>query len=266
MNKTNFKFKVGDRVRVLDGSKISDYTAYWNNFLMPTWVGKEARITHRTIINGKPAYVLEGTGFKWDERGLEPLKNDCIVIYRKGQEVIALDKVTGKKAVAKCSPEDTFDFNIGSKLAFERLLGVEQPQYKEVNRKAKKGEYVKIVKPNCTSGFYDKGSILKVIESCVFGVFCIGAGITSKNGYYVEDREYFVLEGYKPPKEEKKEGFFNGKAVYVGYHGTDEPGYKIGKIYEFKDGFCIDDDGERRPCTGCVPYKEVPDGFIAVVE
>lgn len=57
---------------------------------------------------------------------IEFAKNECIVIYRKGQEVIALDKATGKKAVAKCSPDDEFDFNIGSKLAFERLLGIEE--------------------------------------------------------------------------------------------------------------------------------------------
>lgn len=48
--------------------------------------------------------------------------NETIVIYRKDNEVIALDKATGKKAIAKCSPEDTFDFNIGAKLAFERLM------------------------------------------------------------------------------------------------------------------------------------------------
>lgn len=48
-------------------------------------------------------------------------KNECIVIYRKDNEVIALDKSTGKKAVAKCSPEDTFDFKTGAKIAFDRL-------------------------------------------------------------------------------------------------------------------------------------------------
>lgn len=55
-------------------------------------------------------------------------KNNTIVIYRKGNEVIALDKRTGKKAVAKCDPRDTFDFNIGAKLAFERLTIEPKPQ------------------------------------------------------------------------------------------------------------------------------------------
>lgn len=47
---------------------------------------------------------------------------DVIVIYRKENKVIAHNKATGEKAIAKCSPEDTFDFNIGAKLAFERLM------------------------------------------------------------------------------------------------------------------------------------------------
>ena len=51
---------------------------------------------------------------------LKPVK-ECIVIYRKYNDVIALDRSTGRKGIAKCSPEDKFDFGIGAKLAFERL-------------------------------------------------------------------------------------------------------------------------------------------------
>lgn len=51
--------------------------------------------------------------------------NECIVIYRKGNEVIALNKVDGLKAVARCNPEDKFDFKTGAKLAFQRLVGEE---------------------------------------------------------------------------------------------------------------------------------------------
>ena len=49
-------------------------------------------------------------------------KNETIVIYRKGNEVVALDKSLGKKATAKCSPEDEFDFYTGAKIAFNRLM------------------------------------------------------------------------------------------------------------------------------------------------
>ena len=52
---------------------------------------------------------------------------ETIVIYRKGDEVIALDKVSGKTGVAKCGRKDTFDFATGAKIAFERLLGDPKP-------------------------------------------------------------------------------------------------------------------------------------------
>lgn len=93
--------------------------------------------------------------------------NESIVIYRKDQEVIALDKSTGKKAVAKCSPEDTFDFKVGAKLAFERLMYtpkiVKQDKYKV-------GDKVKIVDkwlPGChqnSEGKMDKylGTIMTI--------------------------------------------------------------------------------------------------------
>lgn len=57
-------------------------------------------------------------------------ENECIVIYRKDGETIALDKKTGKMANAICCPEDEYDFYTGAKLAFERLTG-EQPEKEE---------------------------------------------------------------------------------------------------------------------------------------
>lgn len=49
--------------------------------------------------------------------------DETIVIYRNGNKVIALDKSTGKKAEARCNPADDFDFHIGARIAFERLMG-----------------------------------------------------------------------------------------------------------------------------------------------
>ena len=60
----------------------------------------------------------------------EELKNvDTIIITRDGDTVYAhaYDKCLGgnirvtHKATAKCGPNDIFDFNIGAKLAFDRL-------------------------------------------------------------------------------------------------------------------------------------------------
>lgn len=117
------KFKAGDKVRILDGSKIKNYAGGWYKF-MERYVDTITTISsvYRTR-SGKIGYrCRDAWGYIFDERGLERCGNETIVIYRKGNEVIALDKQTGKKAIAKCSPEDTFDFNIGAKLAFDRLM------------------------------------------------------------------------------------------------------------------------------------------------
>ena len=65
-------------------------------------------------------------GHCWYTDMIKPLKSQAIVIYPKGLETIALLK-EGKKVIkqasAKCNPSDTYDFNIGAKLAFSRLMG-----------------------------------------------------------------------------------------------------------------------------------------------
>ena len=114
------KFKVGDKVRILDGSKIENYRGSFADE-MKHYIGETATISGVSELE-PIGYYLKGYSYIWDERGLELAKPDTIVIYRKYNEVIALDKRTGKKAIAKCSPEDTFDFNVGAKLAFNRLM------------------------------------------------------------------------------------------------------------------------------------------------
>ena len=49
--------------------------------------------------------------------------NETIVICHDGNKVTALDKSTGKKAIARCNSADEFDFYTGAKLAFSRLMG-----------------------------------------------------------------------------------------------------------------------------------------------
>ena len=119
------KFKVGDKVRVLDGSNIRDYAGGWVPSVMKDFVGEICEI--RTV--ERNGYRLKNNGLLWDERGLEFAdKKETIVIYRKGDEVIALDKVSGKTGVAKCGRNDTFDFATGARIAFERLLEDPKPE------------------------------------------------------------------------------------------------------------------------------------------
>ena len=146
------KFKVGDKVRVVR----NDVSRNTRDAI----IGAVGVIKHIDTCDTKLPYAVEFReenteynscfGHCREKRGywccegmlelVERKPNECIVIYRKDSDVIALDKCTGKKAVAKCSPDDEFDFNIGAKLAFERLEALEK-QDKEI----KVGDLVKVV-------------------------------------------------------------------------------------------------------------------------
>ena len=124
------KFKVGDKVRILDGSKIKGYTFGWFSN-MARHIGEIVTISSIGLFQSHLYYLTEEYMYNWDERGLELVKPEKIIIYRNGAEVIAKNIETGKTGVAKCNPADEFDFNTGAKLAFERLTNPEpvKPKY-----------------------------------------------------------------------------------------------------------------------------------------
>lgn len=125
-NNEGMKFKVGDRVRVLDGSKIREYRGCWIE-PMREYIGKVYTIrevgSHETdTANGY--YLKDGGDFIYDERGLELDINNKIVIETDGKTTLARlydGNNVIKSAEAKCSPDDEFDFLTGAKIAFERL-------------------------------------------------------------------------------------------------------------------------------------------------
>lgn len=128
------KFKVGDKVKVVR----NDVHPYVSNAIigdvgvvkyidrsdekgLPYAVEFEEEDEYRGICLG---HCKSKRGYWCCDGMLELVErkpNECIVIYRKDSDVIALDKRTGEKSIAKCSPDDEFDFNIGAKIAFERL-------------------------------------------------------------------------------------------------------------------------------------------------
>lgn len=115
------KFKVGDKVRILDGSKAKYYAGEWVND-MDKYVGREAVIS-RTY-SGTREVKLEGICWTYDVRYLEPV-NPKIVITTDGQTTCAryyIGKRVGAEAVAKCHPSDQFNFDIGAHVALHRLL------------------------------------------------------------------------------------------------------------------------------------------------
>lgn len=146
---------------------------------------------------------------------LEIIKDETIVIYRKDNKVVALDKSTGEKAEAKCNPADEFDFRTGAKLAFNRLMGEDvKPDngVREVKRKAKVGEFIKIVDAKPFLIPYENGEIFRVIG--VKNATCEVENPVKR--FCAWHREYVVLENYKPEKEpEKKDEICVGDTVKV---------------------------------------------------
>ena len=127
---------------------------------------------------------------------LKKVGSETIVIYRNDNKVIALDKSTGEKAEAKCNPADEFYFRTGAKLAFNRLMGEDvKPDngVREVKRKAKVGEYIKIIDAKSLLISYENGEIFRVI-----GIGNVGCNVkNSVKSCYVWHEEYVVLENYK---------------------------------------------------------------------
>lgn len=170
-------------------------------------------------------------------------KQETIVIYRNDNKVVALDKSTGKKAEAKCNPADEFDFRTGAKLAFNRLMGeYVKPDdgVREVKRKAKVGEYVKIVYAMPCLIPYKNGEIFRVI-----GVKDATCEVeNSVKRCHTWHREYVALENYKP---EKKDEICVGDTVKVTDIGKQYTTYNkwsglLGYKQNFVNGSCVSKD------------------------
>ena len=199
------KFKVGDRYKsgyfadndaVIEITEISGGTVFYKDV-----VGESIGLKHFQI----------GSIFS---AALEKV-DTTIVIYLNDNKVVALDKSTGEKAEANCNPADEFDFRTGAKLAFNRLMGEDvKPDngVREVKRKAKVGEYIKIVDAKPFLIPYENGEIFIVI-----GVKDATCEVeNSVKRCHTWHSEYVVLENYKPEKEpEKKDEICLGDTAKV---------------------------------------------------
>ena len=227
------KFKVGDRYK-------SGYFA-----------DNDAAIEITEISGGTVFYkdvVGESIGLKHFQIGsifsaaLEKV-DTTIVIYRNDNKVVVLDKSTGEKAEANCNPADEFDFRTGAKLAFNRLMGEDaKPDngVREVKRKAKVGEYIKVVCAMPCLIPYKNGDIFKV--NCVTTSGCICKKSEENVGLW--HSEYVVLENYKPEKEpEKKDEICVGDTVKVKDTGKQYNLYGTWSgLLGYEQNFVIDSD------------------------
>lgn len=123
------KFKVGDRV-VTTGGVFPVEKGMVGIVVDFIWFGGHVLVKFDGWHNGHDGRGNTASGKRYDGNACYYIPetllkkfNETIVLYRKDNRVIALDKSTGEKAEAICSPEDTFDFHIGAKLVFQRLLG-----------------------------------------------------------------------------------------------------------------------------------------------
>lgn len=126
-NKKCKPFKVGDRVRCIDGLSNARATGKTGTVIDTYISGCQVLVEFDKNIGGHDGlYETKGKdGHCWwlSESVLEltNTKRKPVIIYQNGQEIVALDKETGEKAKAKCHPNDEFDFAIGAKIAFGRL-------------------------------------------------------------------------------------------------------------------------------------------------
>lgn len=213
------KFKVGDRVRVKDEVITINRNVLGKYGTVRCISPNYCSVEFDKFVGGHncDGFTRDGYGWNCGEDMLDLVKhhNETIVIYRNDNKVVALDKSTGEKAEAKCNPADEFDFRTGAKLAFNRLIGEDVKTdigVCEVKRKAKIGEYVKVVNAKPAIPSYKNGDIFKV--TYVTASVCICKNSDGDTGLWHE--EYVVLENYKPEKEpEKKDEICVGDTVKV---------------------------------------------------
>lgn len=242
------KFKVGDRVKVKkDIVTLNRRTVGKCGTVKELLTDNYCSVEFDEFVGGHDCngFAKEGHGWNHAEDALDLVKtqNETIVIYRKDNKVIALDKSTGEKAEAKCNPADEFDFRTGAKLAFNRLMGEDvklDNGVREVKRKAKVGEYVKVVNEKSVFNTYKNGEIFKVTYVTKSGCFCKN----SEKQCCLWHEEYVVLENYKPKKEpEKKDEICVGDTVKVKDTGKQ---YKLygtwSGLLGYEQNFVIDSD------------------------
>ena len=151
------KYKVGDKVKVrswedmekergldFDGDiKIGDIGFVRD---MKEYCGKELTIS---AVYSSFYHTLEGGSWAYTDEMFEDAPEAAtVILYKKDNTVVALDKKTKKEGIAICAPEDKFDFYTGAEIALARLFGKKEPP-KKPEPKYYNGEIVCISKDGC---------------------------------------------------------------------------------------------------------------------
>lgn len=124
------KYKVGDRIRVRKDLKVFHFYG-GIGFVAGMHIYRGEICTVSKIVDGRTYRFKEDKGaWAWSDEMLEPFRDEKIVITTDGVTTTA-KKYDGKKIVkeakAVCSKDDTFNFDVGAKLAMERLMKEDKP-------------------------------------------------------------------------------------------------------------------------------------------
>ena len=120
------KFNVGERYKVGYESLLEA-----GNIIEITCVDSD-RVYYKTIIAVDGDKVRDSFDARSEfTKNLIPYaeENEKIIIIRDGQKVTArkyLNEQLVNSAVARCAPEDTFDFDTGARIAVHRLLNIKE--------------------------------------------------------------------------------------------------------------------------------------------
>jgi hypothetical protein len=131
-------FKVGDVVRVRKDLEVGKkYGSLLLHGFMRYFIGKEVKIIDS---NKHKQYKCYNEKFKefyfFTSEMLEPVskaKEYSLIVTDK--KVIILDKENKKKGLAECHEDDVFQFEVGVKLAWDRLHGIKEETLKPIEYK-----------------------------------------------------------------------------------------------------------------------------------
>lgn len=193
------KYKIGDKVRIINTKKGFEHR---KEYIGQTVTVKRVNPNGERTYNEPHYSVKENIPFIFFESELAsvPVNTQKIVITSDGTETLARlydgNKVI-KTATAKCSPADTFDFETGARIAFDRLI--ESPLTKALKKlrdavasvKVPKFEVKVELKPYEPPKYYN-GKVVCVEKSASYMAYTVGKVYEFKDGRVKIDNEYIL--------------------------------------------------------------------------
>ena len=205
------KFKVGDKVNCAN---------YGNGVITKITTSVMPEIPYYVVFeSGKEIYLGA-------DRLTLLVAREFIVIRRDGAKTIAElrhDREVIKSGTAICNASDTFDFDTGAKLAFDRLMGREEPKPEpKPAHRFKVGDRVKTKIGTGIITVVDDMDTERPYRVCYDGGY----------EYWIFSKDAKPAPAPEPPK------YYTGKVFCAGCDAGCEWAYKdlIGKVLEIENG------------------------------